>query len=100
MAFTYPFRKIHCPFCDFEFYPSEAPVVSRVNQGTVLRSVPQRPLERWKSRVWDKPPSEYKRELASRQCPRCSNLLPPNIEQVDENIIVAIIGDTFYGHAH
>lgn len=100
MTITDPFRKVRCPFCDLEFSPSEAPVVSRVNQGTVLRPAPQGPLQRLKSRVWDKPPNAYKREFASRQCLRCGKLLPPNIEQVNENITIAIIGDTFSGKSH
>jgi hypothetical protein len=100
MRFIDPFREICCPFCNQPFKPGHASVVSRINPGKPLRAAPQGRLQRLKSQFLDKPPEEYKREFASRACPHCGTVLPPNMEQVDENLTIAIIGDTFSGKSH
>lgn len=100
MAFIDPFRKIQCPFCNKESYLSEYYVESGVNQGKDLYQPPQAGVGRFFSRFWNKPLDSYKGELASRKCSRCRKILPPNIERVDQNITIAVIGDTFSGKSH
>jgi len=100
MTLIDPFRRIQCPFCTEESYLSQYAVESRVNQGKILYQPPQDGVKRLLSRIWGRPLEAYKREFASRKCPRCLKVLPPNIEQVDQNITIAIIGDTFSGKSH
>jgi Double-GTPase 2 len=100
MGFTDPFKKIPCPFCNKEFSPGQCPIVSGVT-GTVLYTPPGGKLwSKVRSRVWIKPPSSYKGELATFRCPHCNSDLPPNINEVDDSTTIAIIGDVYSGKSH
>ena len=98
--FTNPFRKVRCPFCNHEFYPSEGAVHSSVNSGKVLAKPPEG-LARVVSRMWLTPLDGpmYTSEMARRQCPTCKKLLPLRFE-VSQNFNIAIIGDTISGKSH
>jgi len=43
--------------------------------------------------------SKYTKELAARRCPKCQELLPNNIEYM-ENFIIGMVGDTASGKSH
>lgn len=89
-----------CPLCAKEFYPGECRIVSRITRQE-LKAAPTGRLG--KQRARRNPESlvgpRYVNELASRECPHCSYLLPYNIESV-ENKSVVVIGDTYAGKSH
>ncbi len=98
MQMMKPFmKKVVCPYCSKEMQLRDCKVVSVVN-GAVLADPTQ-------SRTFFTPSitgPQKTRLLASRQCinPQCNKLLPRNIESVDQNVTVAVIGDTFSGKTH
>lgn len=100
MAFS-GFRKIRCPFCaeeyrlgEFAIYSeTEATITKEASRGALgsfIGSVRSQSLEGKKNTL--------NRKL--RQCPNCQGLLPFNIEYVEDNITLAIIGDSFSGKSH
>lgn len=103
MALSDPFRKIRCPFCSEEYYLGDFAVFSETS-GTIIHPAPQNPWQRLGSRVWVRSLEGRKNTLAGalRQCPNpiCGKRLPFNIEYVDDNIPIAVIGDTFSGKSH
>ncbi len=103
MALSDPFRKIRCPFCSEEYYLGDFAIFSETS-GTILHPAPQNPWQRLGSRVWVRSLEGRKYTLAraARQCPNpiCGKRLPFNIEYVDENIPIAVIGDSFSGKSH
>jgi hypothetical protein len=100
MAFD-GFRKIRCPFCAKEQRLSDFAVYSEAT-GKVTKPAPHNPFKRFAAGVL--PPSLEGRENAQarnlRQCPKCQKRLPFNVEYVEDNVIIAIIGDTFAGKSH
>lgn len=84
-----------CPACIEEFYPNECDIVSELD-GTVIESGKTGWLEK---RIGPNPLTspEYRKLQACRRCPHCGYLLPYNIERVDDNISIAIVGDTYSG---
>ncbi len=92
-----------CPYCIQEFFLGDCDIVSTVTSGKVLKQAPkggpQLHFARLSPERLDGP--KYVRELACRKCPNpdCGQLLPYNIERVD-NISIAVVGDTFSGKSH
>lgn len=103
MALGDPFRKIRCPFCSEEYYLGDFAVFSETS-GTIIHQAPQNTWQRLGSRIWVRSLEGRKNTLAgaARQCPNpiCQKLLPFNIEYVDDNIPIAVIGDVFSGKSH
>src|SRR5436309_2848184 len=99
MAFIDPLRKVRCPYCSAVFYPGECAIISRTT-GAILEPAPQGDA-RLTARFWVKSlvGAKYVQKFASRQCPNCGKALPYNIELVD-NIMIAVVGDTFSGKSH
>jgi hypothetical protein len=102
-AMVNPFKKIQCPYCSVEMQLRDCKIVSRVDPGkTVLYDPTQK---RTLQRTFLAPSTtgrEFTRHLASRVCPnpQCDRELPRNIDTVDQNITIAVIGDTFSGKSH
>lgn len=96
------FPPIRCPYCNELFHLGECAVVSQVNSGKVIEQPPQGRLRRAWSRIAVKPlvGPKYVGEWASRQCPYCKELLPYDFEQVDDNLTIAVVGDSFSGKSH
>lgn len=92
-----PMRRYVCPICGEEFYPGESAIVSTVHPGTVLQPATTGMLSRIRVKSLDG--NRLTRELAARQCPHCKQLLPRNLETV-ENHTIAIIGDVNSGKSH
>jgi Double-GTPase 2 len=96
MQIMKPFmKKVICPYCSTEMQLRDCKVVSGVDKTTVL-------VDPTKSHPIFTPSiigRKRTRQLASRQCvnPQCDKLLPRNIETVDRNVTIAIVGDTFSG---
>lgn len=107
MTFINPFHKTLCPYCFERFYLADCDIVASIDvpQKNISRNavVEPRPtgLRKVLSRVWL--PSlkgpKYTSSLAARRCPNCSNLLPHNIEYMD-NQIIGMIGGTLAGKSH
>jgi hypothetical protein len=99
MQIMKPFmKKVICPYCSTEMQLRDCKVVSGVDKTTVL-------VDPTKSHPIFTPSiigRKRTRQLASRQCvnPQCDKLLPRNIEIVDRNVTIAIVGDTFSGKTH
>jgi GTPase SAR1 family protein len=96
-------RKIRCPFCSNEYRLSEFAIYSE-NTGMVAKAAPKTILGRVGSTIITTPLGGKKNTLARnlRRCPNpnCLKTLPLNIEYVDQNITIAIIGDTSSGKSH
>jgi len=90
-------KKVVCPYCSTEMQLRDCKVVSVVSGNILADPKKSRPL--FTTSIIGR---KGVRELASRQCvnPQCNKLLPRNIEFVDQNITIAIIGDTFSGKTH
>jgi len=91
------YERCICPYCNTEMSLYDCKVISGID-GTVL-------VDPTQSRTLLLPSitgPENTRLLASRQCanPNCNRLLPHNMEFVDQNITIAILGDTFSGKTH
>ncbi len=95
------FRKIICPFCAKEYRLGDLEMYSQVTR-TVIKEAPKNRLES----LWAgfRPGTlEGKENVVARKlrrCPNCHTTLPPNIEYVDQNIIIAVIGDGYSGKSH
>lgn len=101
MGLIDPFKKLSCPFCNKEFSPGECPVVSGITGQELFN--PSTRNTWWSkvhSRIWAKPLTSYKGELATFRCPYCTSDLPPNINEVEGNTTIAIIGDVYSGKSH
>jgi len=102
--FSFLYR-IHCPFCNKKFHPSDCAIYSERydNQGKhiLLEFAPQDALQRFVSRFYIKPldGEHYTMHNARRECPQCKKLLPRNFE-VDPNFTIAVIGDVASGKSH
>jgi hypothetical protein len=103
MSISDPFRKIRCPFCSEQYHLGECAIYSE-NDGSLIQAAPQGSVQRFFSHIRVKSLEGRKLTLARalRQCPnlKCGKLLPFNIEYVDENITIAVIGDSFSGKSH
>lgn len=103
MGFTDPFRKLNCPFCSEEYHLGDFGIYSE-RDGSVMHAPPQDFWPRVASRFWVRPLAGRKNVLAQalRQCPNpnCQKRLPFNIEYVEDNITIAVIGDSFSGKSH
>jgi hypothetical protein len=103
MGIIDPFHKIRCPFCSEENHLGDFAVYSETSSA-VMHAAPQGSWQRIWSRVWVRPLEGRKYTLARalRQCPNpyCGKRLPFNIEYVDDNITIAVIGDSFSGKSH
>jgi hypothetical protein len=95
------FRKIICPFCAKEYRLGDLEVYSETTR-TVVKEAPKNRLESFLSGM--RPQSlEGKANVVAkklRRCPNCRKTLPYNIEYVDQNIIIAVIGDSYSGKSH
>jgi hypothetical protein len=102
MPITNPFRKIRCPFCSEQFHLGDCAIISETKQNAVVQVVPQDRWQKMKSHVWVKSLEGRENTLnrTLRECPKCRKLLPFNIEYVDDNISIAVIGDSFSGKSH
>lgn len=100
MAFTTPFARYRCPYCSSEFHLGECAIVSKTTH-TVLQPAP-RGNGRIVSRFWLKSlgDPEYIQLMANRVCPVCNSPLPANSEYVDDNIVIAVVGDISSGKSH
>jgi hypothetical protein len=99
MQIMKPFlKKVVCPYCSKEMQLRNCKVVSGVDKSTVLVD-PAQSLTLFAPSIVGR---KNTRELASRQCvnPQCNRLLPRNIEFVDRNATIAIVGDSFSGKTH
>lgn len=87
-----PFHKSLCPYCFNRIHIGNCEIVSSIDPSKVLTSMP-RGLKKILYRFWI--PSLvgplYARELARRKCYNCGNLLPHNLEYMD-NQVIAIVG--------
>lgn len=97
------FPKLLCPSCFEQFYLGDCDIVSTITtDGYDGYSYQPRVLHRPRSKFFSRIHPEslntpnYTKELACRKCPHCGYLLPPNIGLVDD-LILAIVGDTFSG---
>ena len=102
MAFD-GFRKIRCPFCANEYRIGDFAIFSETT-GSIMREAPKTRLQRLTSGVRPQSLEGKNSTLAQmlRQCPNstCQGLLPLNIEYVDDNITIAVIGDSYSGKSH
>lgn len=101
MSISDPFHKIRCPFCSEEYHLGDCAIYSETS-GTIMRAAPQTTMQRAMSRfvVKSLEGKKYTLARATRVCPKCQMRLPFNIEYVDENISIAVIGDSFSGKSH
>ncbi len=114
MPLVNPMLKIHCPYCRVPFHPGDCAVCSTLNFGPptagmpsgltplILRKAPTPgTFEYFRSRTWIEELSgpEFVNEMARRQCPHCHRMLFEGVEMCD-NIIIAIVGDTFSSKTH
>jgi hypothetical protein len=102
------FRKIRCPFCANEYRLSDFAIYSET-ESRVIKDAAQTPLQRISRGIRVDHLQGHKSTLGRylRQCPNpaCQQsgsrgLLPLNIEYVEENITIAVVGDTFAGKSH
>ncbi len=100
MAFD-GFRKIRCPFCAKEYRLGEFAIYSET-AGAVAKEAPKTTWQRFTSGVRVQPLEGKENTLARnlRQCPNCGGVLPFNIEYVEDNITIAVIGDSYSGKSH
>lgn len=102
MAFD-GFRKIRCPFCAKEYRLGDFAIYSETT-GSVTRGAPKTRWQRFTSGVRVQTLEGKENVLARnlRQCPNpiCQGRLPFNIEYVDDNITIAVIGDSYSGKSH
>ena len=102
MAFD-GFRRIRCPYCAKEYRLGDFAIYSK-QTSTVKKDAPKTALGHFTSGI--RPPSIDGKtnvmEQNLRQCPNplCKGLLPFNIEYVDDNITIAVIGDAHSGKSH
>lgn len=92
-----PYKKNLCPFCFEEFYIGDCQVVSSFNKTVVLDSAPtgwRKTLHHLMVPTLVGP--RYARERAARLCASCGNLLPSNLEFMD-NEIIALVGGVLSG---
>ena len=99
MPLVTPFSQSVCPYCFSRFHLGDCEIVSSTT-GEVLRYPTDGKL-RFISRVWVPATSgaENTRSLAARRCPKCEELLPPNIEYMDGKII-GLVGGGGSGKSH
>src|SRR6266852_2591764 len=90
-----PWRMLLCPSCIEEFYPNECDIVSALDRRLIEPGKTGRLEKRGKPKPLMSP--EYRELQACRECPRCGYLLPYNIELVDDNISIAVIGEIASG---
>ncbi|HTK09536.1 MAG TPA: hypothetical protein VL485_20365, partial [Ktedonobacteraceae bacterium] len=94
-------RKIRCPFCAREYRLGEFAVFSGTT-GTITKEAPKTFWQHLSSTI-RAPQLEGKENVLARnlrRCPNCGGILPFNIEYVEDNITIAVIGDTFSGKSH
>jgi hypothetical protein len=102
MQIVNPFQKIMCPFCGEDFHLRDCNVVS-ITTGNILHDAQGTQPPLWSRLIVPGLIGKKKtRDLASYECPnpQCKKLLPRNIGMVDDNITIAVIGDTFSGKSH
>lgn len=96
-------RKIRCPFCANEYRLGDFAIVSEVSRA-VTKEAPKTSLDRLISvvRVQSLEGKKNTLDRNLRQCPNpiCGRLLPFNIEYVEDNITIAVIGDSYSGKSH
>ncbi len=97
---VWPFHQSLCPYCFNHIWLGDCEVVSSITKGKKIDGSPGR-LTRALHRFWI--PSltghKYAEELACRQCPQCHNLLPHNLEYMD-NEVIAMVGGWSSGKSH
>ncbi len=94
-------RKIRCPFCAKEYRIGEFAVYSETDN-SITKESPKGVWQQFTATVRT-PQLEGKANTLARnrrKCPNCGKLLPFNIEYVDQNITIAIIGDSYSGKSH
>lgn len=91
-----PFRRRICPYCGESFYPGNCAIASSITTKEIRKA-----HRGFLARAFVQPikGQKYIRELALRQCPKCSALLPYNIERAD-TYTIAIVGDVSSGKSH
>src|SRR5258707_5595992 len=92
-----PFLKCICPACFEEIYLGECRIISSTTSGNILKDPGKGLFAR--AHVVPLNGSYYAQELAQRECPECTYLLPYNIEQVP-NLIFVVVGDVSSGKSH
>jgi hypothetical protein len=104
MPIVSPTFKIRCPYCRFEFHPSDAGIayLNNVTASAQQVSPPPSPgsLRYYMSRFWVTELSGPKnmKSMTRRVCPQCKKPLPE--EEIAETRNIAIVGDTSSGKTH